>query len=224
VGQKVNPKGFRLGVVRDWDSRWFGTRATTPGLLNEDFRIRRFIKHRHYGAGISRIEIERGTSNRLRVWVHTGKPGMVIGKGGVGVESLRKELAAISGKQVDLNIQEIKSPETDAQLVAESVASQLEKRIAFKRAMKQSVQRAMRQGAKGIKIMVSGRLGGAEIARREWTWEGSIPLHTLRADIDYGFAEAHTTYGVIGVKVWINKGQILPGLRKRPQAVNEGGR
>ena len=224
MGQKIHPKGFRLGVVRDWDSRWFGTRATTPALLNEDYRIRRFIKRRHYGAGISRVEIERGTSNKLRVTVHTGKPGMVIGKGGVGVEALRKELESISGKQVNLNILEIKSPETDAQLVAESVASQLEKRIAFKRAMKQSVQRAMRQGAKGVKIMVSGRLGGAEIARREWTWEGSIPLHTLRADIDYGFAEAHTTYGVIGVKVWIYKGQILPAQKKRSQAVNEGGR
>lgn len=149
---------------------------------------------------------------------------MVIGKGGVGVEALRKELSGISGKQVNVDIMEIKSPETDAQLVAESVASQLEKRIAFKRAMKQAILRAGRQGAKGIKIMVSGRLGGAEIARREWTWEGSIPLHTLRADIDYGFAEAHTTYGVIGVKVWVYKGQILPRQKKRPQAVVEGGR
>lgn len=224
MGQKVHPKGFRLGVVRDWDSRWFGTRATTPGLLNEDYRIRRLIKRRHYGAGISRVEIERSASNKLRVVVHTGKPGMVIGKGGVGVEALRKELSGISGKQVNVDIMEIKSPETDAQLVAESVASQLEKRIAFKRAMKQAILRAGRQGAKGIKIMVSGRLGGAEIARREWTWEGSIPLHTLRADIDYGCAEAHTTYGVIGVKVWVYKGQILPRQKKRPQAVVEGGR
>lgn len=224
MGQKVHPKGFRLGVVRDWDSRWFGTRATTPGLLNEDYRIRGLIKRRHYGAGISRVEIERSASNKIRVVVHTGKPGMVIGKGGVGVEALRKELSGISGKQVNVDIMEIKSPETDAQLVAESVASQLEKRIAFKRAMKQAILRAGRQGAKGIKIMVSGRLGGAEIARREWTWEGSIPLHTLRADIDYGFAEAHTTYGVIGVKVWVYKGQILPRQKKRPQAVVEGGR
>ncbi len=224
MGQKVHPKGFRLGVVRDWDSRWYGTRATTPGLLAEDYRIRRFIKERHYAAGISRVEIERGTANKLRISVHTGKPGMVIGKGGVGVEALRKQLETLSGRPVNLNILEVRGPETDAQLVAESIASQLEKRIAFKRAMKQAVQRAMRQGAKGIKVMVSGRLGGAEIARREWTWEGSIPLHTLRADIDYGFAEAHTTYGVIGVKVWVYKGQILPGQKRRSATVNEGGR
>ena len=222
MGQKVHPKGFRLGVVRDWDSRWYGTRATTPDLLAEDYRIRRYIKEHHYAAGISRVEIERGTSNKLRISVHTGKPGMVIGKGGVGVEALRKQLETLSGRPVNLNILEVRGPETDAQLVAESIASQLEKRIAFKRAMKQAVQRAIRQGAKGIKVMVSGRLGGAEIARREWTWEGSIPLHTLRADIDYGMAEAHTTYGVIGVKVWVYKGQILPGQKRRP--ANEGGR
>lgn len=225
MGQKVHPKGLRLGIVKDWDSRWYAPPKTTPELLGEDVKLRRHIKKRHYGAGISRVEIERGTSNKLRISVHTGKPGMVIGKGGVGVEALRKDLERLSGKQVNLNILEVKSPETDAQLVAESVAAQLEKRIAFKRAMKQSVQRSMRQGAKGIKIMVSGRLGGAEIARREWTWEGSIPLHTLRADIDYGFAEAKTTYGIIGVKVWIYKGQVLPGEKKRPAPQSrEGGR
>ena len=195
-------------------------------LLGEDFKLRKFIKKRHYNAGIARIEIERGTSSKLKVTVHTGKPGMVIGKGGVGVDALRKDLERLTkAKQVSLDIKEVKNPEADGQLVAESVASQLEKRIAFKRAMKQAVMRAMRQGAKGIKVMVSGRLGGAEIARREWTWEGSIPLHTLRADIDYGFAEAHTTYGVIGVKVWIYKGQVLPGPKRRPGAAasTEGG-
>lgn len=224
MGQKIHPKGLRLGIVKDWDSRWFGTRKTTPELLGEDHLIRRFVKKRHYGAGVARIEIERSAATKLKVTVHTGKPGMVIGKGGVGVDSLRKDLEGLTKKQVNLNIVEVKSPETDAQLVAESIASQLEKRIAFKRAMKQSVMRASRQGAKGIKVMVSGRLGGAEIARREWTWEGSIPLHTLRADIDYGFAEAHTTYGVIGIKVWIYKGQVLPRAKKRPVAGGEGGR
>lgn len=224
MGQKVHPKGLRLGIVKGWDSRWYGTRKTTPELLGEDYQIRRFVKKRHYNAGISRIEIERGAANKLKVTVHTGKPGMVIGKGGVGVEALKKALEELTKKQVNLNIVEVKSPDTDAQLVAESVASQLEKRIGFKRAMKQALGRAMRQQAKGIKIMVSGRLGGAEIARREWTWEGSIPLHTLRADIDYGFAEAHTTYGIIGVKVWVYKGQVLPTQNRRPVAASEGGR
>lgn len=224
MGQKIHPKGLRLGIVKSWDSRWYGNEKTTPELLGEDYKIRKFVKKRHYNAGISRVEIERGAANKLKITVHTGKPGMVIGKGGIGVEALKKDLENLTKKQVNLNIVEVKSPETDAQLVAESVASQLEKRIAFKRAMKQSVGRAMRQNAKGIKIMVSGRLGGAEIARREWTWEGSIPLHTLRADIDYGFAEAHTTYGVIGVKVWIYKGQVLPGKERRPAAGSEGGR
>ncbi|MDA8195490.1 MAG: 30S ribosomal protein S3 [Thermaerobacter sp.] len=224
MGQKIHPKGLRLGIVKDWDSRWFGSPKTTPELLGEDFKIRTFVKKRHYGAGISRIEIERGTGNKLKVTVHTGKPGMVIGKGGVGVETLRKDLETLSKRQVNLNIVEVKNPEIDAQLVAESIATQLEKRIAFKRAMKQAVLRASRQGAKGIKVMVSGRLGGAEIARREWTWEGSVPLHTLRADIDYGFAEAHTTYGIIGVKVWVYKGQVLPRAKRRPAAGGEGGR
>ncbi|MCY0885535.1 MAG: 30S ribosomal protein S3 [Firmicutes bacterium] len=224
MGQKVHPKGLRLGIVKTWDSRWYAERKTMPDLLMEDRAIRRLIKQQHYAAGISRVEIERGAGNRLRITVHTGKPGMVIGKGGVGVEALRKALEALTGKQVNLNIVEIKSPETDAQLVAESIASQLERRVAFKRAMKQAVQRARRQGVPGIKVAVAGRLGGAEIARREWTWEGSIPLHTLRADIDYGFAEAHTTYGVIGVKVWIYKGQVLPRRRRAPQATTEEAR
>ncbi|PSR21397.1 MAG: 30S ribosomal protein S3 [Sulfobacillus acidophilus] len=223
MGQKIHPKGLRLGIVKSWDSRWYGTEKTTPELLGEDYKIRRYVKKRHYNSGISRVEIERSAANKLKITVHTGKPGMVIGKGGVGVEQLKKDLEALTSKQVNLNIVEVKSPETDAQLVAESVASQLERRIAFKRAMKQAVGRAMRQNAKGIKIMVSGRLGGAEIARREWTWEGSIPLHTLRADIDYGFAEAHTTYGIIGVKVWVYKGQVLPGKDRRSVVASEGG-
>ncbi len=223
MGQKVHPKGLRLGIVKDWDSRWFGTKKDTPLLIGEDLEIRRYVKKRHHTAGISRVEIERGSANKLKVSVHTGKPGMVIGKGGVGVEALRKDLERISGKTVNLNILEVKAPDADAQLVAENVGSQLERRIAFKRAMKQSITRTMRQsGVKGIKIMVSGRLGGTEIARREWTWEGSIPLHTLRADIDYGFAEAHTTYGIIGVKVWIFKGEILPAAKKRPVVAQEG--
>jgi small subunit ribosomal protein S3 len=224
MGQKIHPKGFRVGVIRDWDSRWFGTRKTMPDLLMEDRSIRQFIKRKHYNAGISRVEIERGASNRLRITVHTGKPGMVIGKGGVGVDALRKDLETLTKKQVNLNVVEVKGVETDAQLVAENVASQLEKRIAFRRAIKQAVQRAMRANAKGAKVMVAGRLGGAEIARRESTFEGSIPLHTLRADIDYGFAEAHTTYGVIGVKVWVYKGEVLPSRARRRPAAPEGGR
>lgn len=223
MGQKIHPKGLRLGIVKGWDSRWYGDRKTTPDLLVEDWKIRKLVKSRHYAAGISRVEIERSSATKVKVTVHTGKPGMVIGKGGIGVENLKKALEAVSAKQVNLNILEVKSPETNAQLVAESIASQLEKRIAFRRAMKQALGRAMRQNAKGIKIAVSGRLGGAEIARREWTGEGSIPLHTLRADIDYGFAEAKTTYGIIGVKVWVYKGQILPQAKKQ-KAVAEGGR
>jgi len=208
VGQKVHPKGLRIGVIKDWDSRWYAGAKTFPDQLQEDEWLRRHIKRAHYQAGISRIEIERA-ANRLKVFIHTAKPGIVIGKGGAGVDGLRRMLEQRTGKQVHINIIEIKSPDTDAQLVAESIASQLEKRVAFKRAMKQSVQRAMRQNAKGIKVMTSGRLGGAEMHRREWYWEGSVPLHTLRADIDYGFAEAHTTYGQIGVKVWIYKGEIF---------------
>ncbi len=224
MGQKIHPKGLRLGIVKEWDSRWYGSRKNTPGLLGEDLAIRRFIKKRHHSAGIARVEIERGSANKLKVSVHTGKPGMVIGKGGVGVDALRKDLERITKKNVNLNILEVKSPDADAQLVAENVAGQLERRIAFKRAMKQSITRTMRlNGVQGIKIMVSGRLGGAEIARREWAWEGSIPLHTLRADIDYGFAEAHTTYGIIGVKVWIYKGQVLPAVKKRVLNAREGG-
>jgi len=208
VGQKVHPKGLRLGIIRDWDARWYAGKEYKE-LLHEDLKIRRLIKERLYQAGVSRIEIERA-ANRVRITIHTAKPGVVIGRGGAEVENLRQEIERMIGKQVNLNIAEIKKPELDAQLVAENVAAQLEKRVAFRRAMKQAVGRAMRMGAEGIKIAVSGRLAGAEIARTEWYSEGKVPLHTLRADIDYGFAEANTTYGKIGVKVWIFRGEVLP--------------
>lgn len=213
MGQKVHPKGFRLGVIRDWDSRWYADKDYTQ-LLHEDHKIRKYIKNRFFAAGVSRVEVERA-GNRVRVSIHTAKPGIVIGRGGQEVEQLKADLAKMTGKTVNVNIVEIKKPELDAQIVAENVAQQLEKRIAFRRATKQAVGRTMRAGAKGMKIMVSGRLGGAEIARTEWYAEGRVPLHTLRADIDYGFAEATTTYGKIGVKVWINRGEVLPEV-KRP--------
>lgn len=209
MGQKTNPKGLRIGIIRDWDSRWYARGDEYRNLIYEDLTIRKHIKKNLYDAGISRVEIERA-ANRLRIQIHTAKPGMVIGRGGAGVEALSNELEEMTGKQVNINIQEVKVPEKDAQLVAESVAFQLERRIAFRRAIKQAATRAMRAGAKGVKVMVSGRLGGAEMSRVEWTTEGSVPLHTLRADIDYGFAEAFTTYGQIGVKVWIYKGDVLP--------------
>ncbi len=217
MGQKVHPKGLRLGIIRDWDSRWYAGKEYKT-LLHEDLKIREFIKKRLYQAGIASVEIERA-ANRVKVIVNTAKPGIVIGRGGAEVEALRKDLERLTGKQVNLNIAEIKKPELNAQLVAENVAAQLEKRIAFRRAMKQAVGRAMRLGAQGIKIACGGRLAGAEIARTEWYSEGKVPLHTLRADIDYGFAEANTTYGKIGVKVWIYKGEVLPERAR----VREGG-
>jgi len=208
VGQKVNPHGLRVGIIKDWSSKWYSVKKDFSNLLIEDKKIRKHVKNKFYTSGISKIEIERA-ANRVKVTVYTAKPGMVIGKGGSGVEDLKKELEAMTGKNVFINIIEIKVPELNAQLVAENIASQLERRVSFRRAMKQSIQRTMRSGAKGIKTMVSGRLGGAEIARSERYSEGTIPLQTLRADIDYGFAEANTTYGKIGVKVWIYKGEIL---------------
>lgn len=219
MGQKVHPKGFRLGVIRDWDSRWYADRDYTQ-LLHEDHKIRKYIKNRFFAAGVSRVEIERA-GNRVRVSIHTAKPGIVIGRGGQEVEQLKADLAKMTGKTVNINIVEIKKPELDAQIVAENVAQQLEKRIAFRRATKQAVGRTMRAGAKGMKIMVSGRLGGAEIARTEWYAEGRVPLHTLRADIDYGFAEATTTYGKIGVKVWINRGEVLPEVKRPAKPATE---
>lgn len=208
MGQKVNPHGLRVGIIRDWSSKWYSGKRDFSSLLIEDKKIRKYVKDKFYTSGVSKVEIERA-ANRVKVTVFTAKPGMVIGKGGSGVDDLKKELEVMTGKNVFINIIEIKVPELDAQLVAENIASQLEKRVSFRRAMKQSIQRTMRVGAKGIKTMVSGRLGGAEIARSERYSEGTIPLQTLRADIEYGFAEADTTYGKIGVKVWIYKGEIL---------------
>ncbi|MEQ8235674.1 MAG: 30S ribosomal protein S3 [Syntrophomonadaceae bacterium] len=215
MGQKVHPKGFRLGVIRSWDSNWFADKDYSE-LLHEDYRVRNMVKDRFYTAGISKVEIQR-TGNRVRVTIHTAKPGIVIGRGGSEVEKLKNELSAMTGKNININIQEIKRPELDAQIVAENVAQQLEKRISFRRAMKQTVQRTMRVGGLGMKIAISGRLGGAEIARTEWYAEGKVPLHTLRADIDYGFAEANTTYGKIGIKVWINRGEVAPEAKQRPK-------
>ncbi|MBU2701622.1 small subunit ribosomal protein S3 [Sporomusaceae bacterium BoRhaA] len=220
MGQKVNPHGLRLGVIKTWDAKWYANKDYATNL-HEDLKIRKFIKQKLYASGVSQIETERA-ANRTKVTIHTAKPGMVIGRGGSGIEELRKNLKALTGKSIDVNIAEIKHAELSATLVAENIASQLERRIAFRRAMKQSIGRTMRMGAKGIKIMCGGRLGGAEIARSESTREGSIPLHTLRADIDYGTAEAHTTYGRIGVKVWIYKGEILPEAKKVAPVAQEG--
>ena len=208
MGQKVHPNGLRLGIIRPWQSRWYADKDFSK-LLMEDVTIRRHVKRRLYDSGVARIEIERA-ANRLKVTVHTAKPGMVIGRGGTEVERLRRELEKMSGSQTNINIVEIRSPELDAQLVAEGVALQLERRAKFLYVIKRSVERARQRGAKGVKIMVSGRLNGAELSRREWRAEGSLPLHTLRADVDYGFAEASTTFGKLGVKVWIYKGEVLP--------------
>ena len=208
MGQKINPIGFRLGINRTWDSRWFADGVEYGKLLHEDLKIRAMLKKRLYQSGVSRIVIER-PHKKCRITIYSARPGVIIGKKGADIEKLRSDVAAISGGEVHLNIVEIRKPETDAQLVAESIAQQLERRIAFRRAMKRSIQSTMRLGAKGIRINVSGRLGGAEIARMEWYREGRVPLHTLRADIDYGFAEAKTTYGIIGIKTWIFKGEVL---------------
>ncbi len=208
MGQKVHPHGIRLGIVKTWDAKWYADRDFAKNL-HEDIKIRRELKKQLMQSSVSRIETER-SKNRLKLTIHTAKPGMVIGRGGAGIEDIKNRLKKITDKRLDINIAEIRQPDLDATLVAENIAAQLERRIAFRRAMKQSVGRTMRLGAKGIKIMCSGRLGGAEIARSESYREGSIPLHTLRADIDYGFAEANTTYGRIGIKVWIFKGEILP--------------
>jgi small subunit ribosomal protein S3 len=209
VGQKVNPHGLRVGVIKDWNARWFANDKDFADLLMEDQKIRKYIKKSQYDAGISSIEIERA-ANRVKIHIHTAKPGMVIGKGGSGIEVMRKALEKMTAKNILINIIEVKNVEVDAQLVAENIASQLERRISFRRAMKQSIQRAMRNGALGVKTQVAGRLNGAEMARTEGYREGNVPLQTLRSDIDYGFAEANTTYGKLGVKVWINKGEVLP--------------
>lgn len=219
MGQKVNPHGLRIGIIKDWDTKWYASSKDYSNFLVEDFKLRKYIKKKLYIAGVARIEIERAAA-KIKINIHAAKPGIIIGKQGAGIEALRKELEKMTGKSVLLNITEIKTPEMNAQLVAENIASQLEKRISFRRAMKQAMSRAMKFGAKGIKTQVSGRLGGAEIARIEHYHEGTIPLQTLRADIDYGFAEADTTYGKIGVKVWIYKGEVLPSKKKEKK---EGG-
>jgi small subunit ribosomal protein S3 len=219
VGQKVSPVGLRIGIIRDWESKWYADKDFGK-LLIEDVKIREFLKNKLKDSGVSRIDIERAAS-KVNVTIHTAKPGMVIGKGGTEVEVIRTHLANLTNKKVHININEIKNAELDAILVAESIAQQLERRISFRRAMKQAIQRTLRAGAKGIKTSVSGRLGGAEIARTEGYSEGTVPLHTLRADIDYGTAEAHTTYGRIGVKVWIYRGEVLPAVKRR--ANKEGG-
>jgi small subunit ribosomal protein S3 len=209
LGQKVNPISFRLGVIKTWDSKWYAKTGYAK-LLHEDLKLREFLKKRLYHSGVSKIEIERA-ANKAKINIFTARPGLIIGKKGAEVETLKKDLAKLTDKEIYLNIQEVRKPELDAQLVAENVALQLERRIAFRRAMKKSVTSALKFGAKGIRITCSGRLGGAEMSRTEWYREGRVPLHTLRADIDYGFAEAKTTYGIIGVKVLIFKGEILAG-------------
>jgi small subunit ribosomal protein S3 len=211
LGQKVNPIGFRLGIIKTWDSKWYA-KADYAELLHEDLKLRAFLKKRLYNSGVSKIEIERAAS-KAKINIFTARPGLIIGKKGSEVETLKKELAKLTDKEIYLNIQEVRKPELDAQLVAENVALQLERRIAFRRAMKKSVTSALKFGAKGIRITCAGRLGGAEMSRTEWYREGRVPLHTLRADIDYGMAEAKTTYGIIGVKVLIFKGEILPGQK-----------
>ncbi len=206
MGQKVHPIGFRLGITKDWDSRWFGGKDYAQ-FVHEDLQIRKLVKKRLYHAGISKIEIER-TSNEVKVIIRTARPGIVIGKRGSEIDVMKKVLSDLTGKKMNLEIVEVRRPDTDAQLVAENVALQLERRVSFRRAMKRAVTSALRMGAKGVKITCGGRLGGAEIARSEWYREGRVPLHTLRADIDYGIAESHTTYGIIGVKVLIYKGEV----------------
>lgn len=219
MGQKVHPTSLRLGFIKNWDSRWYAERDY-PQLVIEDIQIRKFLKEKLYHAGVSKIEIERAASKakKVKVSIYTARPGIIIGKKGVEVENLKKELQKMTGKEVFINIQEVKRAETDAQLVAENVALQLERRVGFRRAMKKAVSSALKMGAKGIKIACSGRLGGAEMARYEWYREGRVPLHTLRADIDFGLAEAKTTYGVIGVKVWIFKGEVFPTKEGEEQA------
>ena len=218
MGQKVNPNGFRVGVIRDWNTRWYASKKDFADFLVEDRKIRDHVKAKYFAAGISRIELERA-AGKITVNIRTSRPGMLIGRGGAGVDAIRADISKLIGKPVNINIIEIRNADTDAQLVAENIAAQLEKRISFRRAMKQAMGRSMKAGAKGIKLMCAGRLGGAEIARSEGYHDGSIPLQTIRADIDYGFADAHTTHGRIGVKVWIYKGEVLGKARRQ-----EGGR
>ncbi len=217
MGQKVNPIGLRLGIVKTWDSRWYAEKMYSK-FLQEDILLRRYIKGKLYHAGISKVEIER-TGNRAKIAIRAARPGIIIGQKGAEIEKLQREIQKMVQREISINIQEVRRTEVDAQLVAENVALQLERRVAFRRAMKKSVTASMKFGAQGIKIACSGRLGGAEIARREWYREGRVPLHTLRADIDYGFTEARTTYGAIGIKVWIYKGEVLPVTRGRKESM-----
>ncbi len=221
MGQKVNPHGLRVGIIKDWDSKWYAEHGEFADYLVEDYQIRKYLKEKLYAAGISKIEIER-SAGRVRATVMTSKPGIIIGKGGKDIEATKKVLAKKTGKNIDIEIRQIKRPDLDAQLVAENIAQQLENRTSFRRAMKSAMQRTMKNGAKGIKAACAGRLGGADIARSEFYSEGTIPLQTLRADIDYGFAEADTTYGKVGVKVWIYKGEILPEKNKQAAGPLEG--
>lgn len=217
MGHKTHPKGFRVGIIENWDSRWFAARGYAE-LLHEDIRIRRFLKKRLYHAGVSKVEIERA-AGKAKVNIHTARPGIVIGKKGAEIDKLKAELTKLMQREAYINIIEVRRPDIDAQLVAENVALQLERRVAFRRAMKEAVARAMRMGAQGVRVQSSGRLGGAEIARREWYREGRVPLHTLRADISYGFAEAKTTYGVIGIKAWVMRGDVLTREEEQRQAI-----
>ncbi len=226
MGQKVNPIGLRLGLNRNWDSRWYPSKETTVTNVGEDYKIREFIKKELYYAGISQIIIER-TAKKSRVTIVSARPGIIIGKKGADIEKLRVKLSKLVGRDISVNIKEERRPQISAQLAAENVATQLERRVAFRRAMKKVIQNAMQKGAKGIKVSVAGRLGGAEMARTEWYLEGRVPLHTLRAKIDYGFAKAHTTYGIIGVKVWIFKGEVLtkgiqPERKQTPRKKRRG--
>lgn len=221
MGQKVNPHGLRVGVIKDWNAKWYADKRNFADNLVEDHKVREFVKKELFNAGISKVEIERA-AKRVKLNIYTAKPGVIIGKGGSGIEKLKKQLSTIiAEKNVLINIVEVKNVEADSQLMAENIAAQLEKRISFRRAMKQTIQRAMKSGAKGVKIACSGRLGGAEIARTEQYHEGTIPLQTLRADIDYGFAEADTTYGKIGVKVWVYNGEVLPTKKVEKEEVSE---
>ena len=222
MGQKVNPIGLRVGVIRDWDARWYANDKNYVDLLHEDFKIRKFVKAKLFDSGISSVIIERTGVTKVKITVHTAKPGIVIGRQGAAIEVLRGELKKMTGKDVFINVIEVKKPDADAQLIAESVADSLVRRMPFRRAMKQALQRAKRAGAKGMKIAISGRLAGADIARTEWASEGKVPLHTLRANIDYGFYEADTTYGKIGVKVWIYNGEVLHEEKRTTK--KEGGR
>ena len=225
MGQKVNPHGARVGVIFDWSTRWYAGKKDFANNLVEDYKLREMLKEKFYSCGISRIDIERSAA-RMTVTLFAGKPGMIIGRNGKGIEELKAEVEKFVGHAANIRVMDVKNPDADAQLIAENIAQQLEKRIAFRRAMKQSIQRAMKSGAKGVKVSIGGRLGGADIARTEHYHEGSIPLQTLRANIDYGFSEAKTTYGRLGVKVWVYKGQILPKPKKtaQPAAAIEGGK